>query len=101
MVYLKVVAYLRLSREDGYDESVSIANQRKIVTQYAQENGLFISDFYIDDGVSGTTFERPNFQRLIKDIESGKINCVITKDYSRLGRDYIGTGELIEKYLNL
>ena len=66
--------------------------------QYAKENNLRIYDIYIDDGYSGTNFDRPEFKRLIKDIELKKINMVITKDMSRLGRDYIGTGELVEKF---
>ena len=86
--------YIRLSREDEDKrklESESITNQRNLILNYINRaDGKFkIYDEYVDDGVSGTTFERPNFQRLINDIESGKINCVITKDYSRLGRDYI------------
>ena len=92
--------YIRLSRED--DDKVliseSITNQKSLLLQYAKENNLNICDIYIDDGYSGTNFDRPNFNRLLKDIELGKINMVITKDMSRLGRDYIGTGNLIEKY---
>lgn len=66
--------------------------------QYAKENNLRIYDIYIDDGYSGTNFDRPEFRRLINDIELKKINMVITKDMSRLGRDYIGTGQLVEKF---
>lgn len=91
--------YLRLSREDeNADESNSIATQRMILRRYAEQNGLFVVDEYIDDGWSGTNFNRPNFQRMINDIEDGKINCVVTKDLSRLGRDYIDAGKYIEKY---
>jgi DNA invertase Pin-like site-specific DNA recombinase len=82
--------YIRLSREDGdKQESESIGNQRKIIERYIEENNLKFIDEYVDDGVSGTTFDRPQFNRLIADIENQKINMVITKDLSRLGRDYI------------
>ena len=92
--------YIRLSREDDDKvyESESITNQKNLLLQYARENNLRVYDIYIDDGYSGTTFDRPGFKRLIEDIENKKINMVITKDMSRLGRDYIGTGELVEKY---
>ena len=91
--------YLRLSSEDGdKDESESISNQRKILRSYAKENGYIIYDEYVDDGYSGTNFDRPDFKRMINDIENKKINMVITKSLSRLGRDYIETGRLIEKY---
>lgn len=92
--------YIRLSREDDDNKlmSESITNQKSLLSQYAKENNLRVYDYYIDDGFSGTNFDRPDFNRLIRDIELGKINMVITKDMSRLGRDYIGTGNLIEKY---
>ncbi len=76
----------------------SIISQRSLLNQYVKENNYNLVDEYVDDGFTGTNFERPSFKRMIKDIESGKINMIITKDMSRLGRDYIGTGELIEKY---
>ena len=91
--------YIRLSREDGDKaESESISNQRKILQRYIKENNLTLTKEYIDDGVSGTTFNRPGFNELLKDIENKSINMVITKDLSRLGRDYIKTGEYIENY---
>lgn len=95
--------YLRLSREDEdkiheADPSQSINNQKDFITNYAEENSFIIVDTYCDDGISGTTFERADFQRMIADIESKKINMVITKDLSRLGRDYIQTGYYLEKY---
>ena len=92
--------YIRLSREDDDKnyESESITNQKSLLLQYAKENNLRVYDIYIDDGYSGTNFDRPGFKRLINDIENKKIDMVITKDMSRLGRDYIGTGELVEKY---
>ena len=91
--------YIRLSREDGDKlESDSISNQRDILQRYIKENELVLVDEYKDDGISGTTFDRPEFNRLIEDIENKKINMVITKDLSRLGRDYIKTGYYIENY---
>ena len=92
--------YIRLSREDDDKtyESESITNQKSLLLQYANENKLRVYDIYVDDGYSGTNFDRPGFKKMINDIEHNKINMVITKDMSRLGRDYIGTGELVEKY---
>ena len=95
----KVAIYIRLSREDGdKQESESIGNQRDIIMRYIKENNLQFIDEYVDDGVSGTTFERSGFQRMISDIEQKRINMVITKDLSRLGREYIQTGYYIENY---
>ena len=99
----KVAIYIRLSKEDidrGYDESESIKNQKTLLTEYVQNLGweYRLIDIYIDQGFTGTNFNRPDFKRMIKDIELGKINMVITKDLSRLGRDYIETGEYIEKW---
>ncbi|MFR5856950.1 MAG: recombinase family protein [Bacilli bacterium] len=95
----KVAAYIRLSREDDNDgESESITNQKNFLSNWATENNYAIADYYIDDGYTGTNFNRPSFQKLIRDIENGIINMVVTKDLSRLGRDYIGIGEYIEKY---
>ncbi|WP_455765725.1 recombinase family protein, partial [Gemmiger formicilis] len=71
----------------GYGDSISIETQRTILRKFAQDNQLRIYDEYIDDGWSGTNFERPNFKRMMADIESGKVNCVVTKDLSRFGRD--------------
>lgn len=91
--------YLRLSKDDeGKEESASIKNQRSIVTEYAQKNGFLIVDEYVDDGYSGTNYDRPAFRRMIADIESGKINCVITKDLSRLGRNGARTSDLLDEY---
>lgn len=91
--------YMRLSKDDeGEAESVSITTQRKMLRTYAQENHYSIYDEYMDDGISGTTFERPEFKRMIRDIEEKKINMVITKDLSRLGRDYILAGQYTEIY---
>ena len=98
-----VAIYIRLSKEDvdkGYDESESIKNQRTLLTKYVENLGwnYKLIDIYIDQGFTGTNFNRPGFQRMIEDIELGRINMVITKDLSRLGRDYIETGEYIEKW---
>ena len=94
----KVGLYIRLSRDDGNIESDSIVSQRSLLNQYVKENNYNVIDEYVDDGFTGTNFDRPSFKKMIKDLEIGKINMIITKDMSRLGRDYIGTGELIEKY---
>lgn len=84
----KVGIYLRLSREDEQKgESGSISNQRDIIHKYIRENNLLYIDEYVDDGVSGTTFEREGFNKLIEDIEAKRINMVITKDLSRFGRN--------------
>lgn len=92
--------YLRLSKEDlkKNDESSSIQSQRLIINGFAKHNNLKIIDEYVDDGYSGGNFDRPGFLRMIKDIENGRINCVITKDLSRLGREMYGTGKYIEEY---
>ena len=90
--------YLRLSRdEDAKQESNSITNQRQILTDYATQQGFRIAGEYVDDGVSGTSFDRPGFQQMLGDITEKKINMVIVKDLSRLGREYIGTGQYIEQ----
>ena len=102
-VIYKVAIYIRLSKEDvdkGFDESESITNQKSLLTEYVEKLGweYELVDIYIDPGYTGTNFNRPDFQRMIRDIKSGKVNMVITKDLSRLGRDYIETGEYIEKW---
>ncbi len=95
----RTALYLRLSRDDeNAGESNSIATQRMMLCRYAEQNNLFVVDEYIDDGFSGTNFDRPNFQRMISDIEDGRINCVVTKDLSRLGRNYLMTGQYMELY---
>jgi len=91
--------YLRISREDeNTEQSASIDNQRDIITRYVLEQGWNIVDVYADDGYSGLNYDRPDFKRMIADIESKKVNLVITKDLSRLGRDYIDTGYYLERY---
>ena len=85
--------YCRLSRDDGTDaESNSISNQKSLLSRYAQEHGYTHPQFYVDDGWSGANFNRPSFQRMINDIEEGKIGTVIVKDMSRFGRDYLNVG---------
>lgn len=93
-------AYLRLSIDDGNKdvESVSIRNQRSFIKEFATNNNIEIYDYYVDDGYSGGNFDRPAFNRLINDIEHGIIDCVITKDMSRLGREFIETGNYVFKY---
>lgn len=101
-IVYKVAIYIRLSKEDEKDDkekdSESVTNQRNILLKFVKDNGYELVDIYIDDGYTGTNFDRPEFKRMIKDIELGKINMVITKDLSRLGRDYITTGEYVEKW---
>ncbi|MCX7842864.1 MAG: recombinase family protein [Clostridia bacterium] len=90
--------YCRLSAEDNLaGESGSISTQRTLLTQYCKSQGFTITDYYVDDGFSGTNFDRPDFERLLNDIDKGKINVVLTKDLSRFGRDYIQAGYFIEK----
>ncbi|MDD3334774.1 MAG: recombinase family protein [Eubacteriales bacterium] len=91
--------YVRLSREDGdKEESDSIGNQRALLQEFiAFESDVAIHDIYIDDGYSGTNFERPSFQRMMDDLKSRVINCVVVKDLSRFGRNYIEVGQYIEK----
>ena len=89
--------YLRLSQEDERQgESVSIDNQRTILRKYAEDKGFEIHDEYIDDGVSGTTFDRPEVQRLLDDAKTGVINTIIVKDLSRFGRNYIEVGQYVD-----
>ena len=91
--------YLRLSKDDDIDgESISIGTQRAILTDYCKTNQFEIAKTYVDDGYSGMNFARPGFQELLEDVEQGAINMVITKDLSRLGRDYIMTGYYSEIY---
>lgn len=96
--------YLRLSREDSewkkenYSESNSIGNQRALILEYlCRQPDMELYDCYVDDGFSGSNFCRPGFQRMMKDAEEGNINCVIVKDLSRFGRDYIETGRYVQK----
>ena len=95
---VKAASYSRLSREDGDKmESDSIRNQKDLIADYATQRGIRIVSEYTDDGYSGTNFDRPNFQRMMEDVKKKKINCIIVKDLSRLGRNYIETGRYLEK----
>jgi len=101
----KAGLYLRLSKEDGdkeegdKSESNSISNQRFIIEDYLLENSeIHLEDIYTDDGYTGTNFNRPNFIRLIEDIRIGRINCVIVKDLSRFGRNYVEAGQYLEVF---
>ena len=89
--------YCRLSLEDSREnESMSISNQKLMLKDYAEKNGMFQYEYYVDDGYTGRNFNRPSFQHMIADIEAEKVGCVITKDLSRLGRNYIEAGSYIE-----
>ncbi|MDR2673166.1 MAG: recombinase family protein [Coriobacteriales bacterium] len=95
----KAALYCRLSMDDGNDgESMSIQGQKALLSKYAQDNGIADFEFYVDDGYSGTNFNRPSFRRMITDIEGGKVTAVITKDLSRLGRNYLESGAYIEVF---
>ena len=91
--------YERVSREDGDKiESESLVNQRSLIDNYvSQQNDVSIVEHYSDDNYSGTNFNRPAFKKMFADLESGKINCVVVKDLSRFGRDYIDVGNYLQK----
>ena len=95
----RTALYLRLSREDGdKTESDSIANQRTLLEAYAADHPeLCIVDEFVDDGYSGSNFERPAFQNLFRELEQGTINCILVKDLSRFGRNYIEVGRYLER----
>jgi DNA invertase Pin-like site-specific DNA recombinase len=89
--------YCRLSRDDELQgDSNSIINQKKILKQYADDHGFRNMEYFIDDGISGTTFNRPGFIRMIEQVEAGKVFAVIVKGMSRLGRDYLKVGYYTE-----
>ena len=95
---INTALYIRLSVEDGKGRSNSIENQQLILNDYLLDKPEFcIFDTYIDNGLTGTNYDRPSFKRMLSDIENGKINCVIVKDLSRLGRNAIDTGYYIEQ----
>ena len=90
----KVGIYARLSKDDERNgESLSIENQKLILEKYVMEQGWNLIDEYIDDGYSGTTFDRPSVQRLLEDAKCGRINTIVVKDLSRFGRNYIQVGQ--------
>ena len=89
--------YLRLSRDnERAGESLSIENQKILVTKYVLDKGWEIKDAYIDDGYSGTNFDRPGVKRLLDDAKAGEINTIVVKDLSRFGRNYILVGQYID-----
>lgn len=91
--------YCRLSKDDGTNiESMSISTQKTMLKDYAKNNGFMNCRFYVDDGYSGTNYDRPAFKRLIEDIQEGEVSTLITKDLSRLGRNYLETGTYIEVF---
>ncbi len=98
-----VAVYIRLSQEDSDNgeerkESNSVTSQKALLNEFIEEhNDLIVYDTYVDDGYTGTDFNRPGFQRLLEDMRNGNINCVIVKDLSRLGRNYIEVGNYIEQ----
>ena len=87
--------YCRISLDDGGDNE-SISNQKIMLRDFAEKNGMFQHEYYVDDGYTGRNFNSPSFQRMIADIEVCKIGCVITKDLYRLGRNYIEAGSYVE-----
>lgn len=94
---MKTALYMRLSKDDEqYGDSVSIETQRSVLSQFVKEHGFSVVDEYVDDGWTGTNFDRPNFKRMMDDMESGKINCIVTKDLSRFGREHIEMGFYLE-----
>ena len=91
--------YCRISLEDGGDnESMSISNQKLMLRDFAEKHGMFQYEYYVDDGYTGRNFNRPSFQRMIADIEAGKIGCVITKDLVQTGQELYRSWQL---YRNL
>ena len=93
--------YCRLSKDDdNIGESASIQTQKSMLESYCREQGFLVYDYYVDDGYSGLNYNRPGFERMLNDIDNGKVNLVITKDLSRLGRDYIQTGYYTEVYFS-
>lgn len=98
----KVAVYVRLSQEDGLDDtSQSIINQIELAKEYCNNNGLLIKEIYKDDGYTGSNFNRPAFNKMLDDIKAKKIDVVITKDLSRLGRNFLGAGYYIEQFFPL
>lgn len=100
-VYIRTALYIRLSVEDNKKRGNSLENQQLVLNDYIADKPEFkVYDTYIDNGLSGTTFRRPAFQQMLSDIEAGHIDCVIVKDLSRLGRNFIDTSYYIEQYFS-
>ncbi len=99
----KPALYVRLSREDGdREESDSIVSQRELLTEFAEtQTDMVAPKLYVDDGYTGTDFNRPEFRRMVDDLRAGIVNCVIVKDLSRFGRNYVGVGEYLEQVFPL
>ncbi len=96
----RVAVYIRLSKDDGKEESLSVANQRKVIADYLESGfqGRFrIEDSFIDDGESGTDFDRPAFRRMVQAIEGRRIDCIVCKNLSRMFRNYADQGYFLEK----
>ncbi|MGC4387182.1 recombinase family protein, partial [Streptococcus suis] len=94
---LNIAMYLRLSIDEENEESLSISNQRNLIQMFIDQHGFngIIKEF-IDDGYSGTTTNRPGFQRMLKEVRNGRISCIIVKDLSRFMRNYIEAGDYLE-----
>ena len=101
MIKKRIVIYLRLSKEDGDSESLSISNQRKILHEYAKQHGLEIADEYVDDGVSGYGMDRPALNMLKNDLNNGIVDVILVKDLSRLGRNDAKVQLFIEKIIEI
>ena len=94
----RAAIYIRLSKEERQQKQGSLQMQREILERYAEEKGFSLAGIYCDDGQSGVDFERPAFQALMRDIEAGKIDILLTKDLSRLGRNSARTTDLLDEY---
>ena len=91
--------YCRLSRDDALQgESNSISNQREMLSRHAKESGYVNTRFFLDDGYSGTTFDRPGWQRLMQEVDDANVEAILVKDMSRLGRDYLRVGLYMEQF---
>ena len=97
LVSKDTVGYIRLSVFNR-DSHGSVENQKLIIEEWGKQNKIIISRYYIDNGFSGKRFNRPAFQEMLQDIQKGKIGCVVVKDLSRLGRDYITVGYYLEMF---
>lgn len=96
----RIAVYIRLSKEDGNDESLSVTNQKKIICEYLEhffDEEYTVEAFYVDDGLTGTDYNRPAFQQMIHDMEDGKVNCIVCKNLSRMFRNYSDQGYFLEK----